>query len=551
MPHRRILSIWFPRLGAERILRQHRGTIDVPFAVVEDMGNTQVLSSISALAADAGVTTGQPLRDAQAICPALMTRLRNAQAETEFLASLRRWAGKFSPWVASEADAGLIIDLTGCAHLFGGEEPLLAQVEQDCADLKLTVQCGIADTLGAAWALTRYAGLQAGSDRSGNAIDQEARATRSRAAKRRNWERGGSAPKVVTPFGTPMRIAPPGQMHGVLAPLPIGALLLDDKTVTGLARLGLRTIGDLTHQPRAPLARRFGRHLMQRLDQALGVDPEPVSPAKPPLHFACRLTLPDPIGLTDDILAAIDRILPRLQQALQAKVHGARRVRMQCYRSDQTMQSVEVGLARPSANPDRIRPLLMMKLDDIDAGFGIDMIRIQATVTEPVYATQHKGHAEASAYATRRLTQDTAIDDLIGRLGARIGLEQITREHPADSHIPEKASTTHAAAWSEPVTDWADVKRPRPVTYWRPEPVTAPENPVPPDRFKWRNRHLELATASGPERIAPEWWLDDPDWRSGVRDYWRVRVKTGEELWLYYAHGGGLSAGWFCHGIFA
>ncbi|MGB8621560.1 MAG: DNA polymerase Y family protein, partial [Paracoccaceae bacterium] len=58
-------------------------------------------------------------------------------------------------------------------------------------------------------------------------------------------------------------------------------------------------------------------------------------------------------------------------------------------------------------------------------------------------------------------------------------------------------------------------------------------------------------SATGPERIAPEWWLDEPDWRSGVRDYWRVETDRGDRLWLYYAYGAALSAGWFCHGRFA
>ena len=251
------------------------------------------------------------------------------------------------------------------------------------------------------------------------------------------------------------------------------------------------------------------------------------------------------------MLAGIDRLLPPLCDRLTQKGRGARRVRLQLFRSDHTMQALEVGLARPSADPHRIRPLLMMKLGDVDAGFGIDRMRLEAHVTEPLHARQHAGHLEATAAAQRRLTQDNRLTDLIGRIGARVGLERITRHHPGDSHIPEKAYQTLAAAWSEPCTDWPRLPNPRPMLINRPEPVTAPDVPQLPESFRWRRQAFRVSGATGPERIAPEWWLDDPNWRSGTRDYWRVETETGARLWLYYAHGGTMSSGWFCQGQFA
>jgi protein ImuB len=264
-----------------------------------------------------------------------------------------------------------------------------------------------------------------------------------------------------------------------------------------------------------------------------------------------RLTLPDPIGLDEDIMAGIDRLLPELSKRLTARGHGARRVRLQLYRSDSTMQTVEVGLARPSADPDRIKPLLIMKLPEIDAGFGIDILRLEAHVTEPVHARQHRGHMDAAEDVNTRLRSSTGIDDLIGRIGARIGLEAITRAHPADSHIPEKTSKRLAAAWSEPATGWPAPPTPRPLMMWRPEPVMADDTPAPPLEFRWRQRRLATVAVQGPERISPEWWLDEPDWRTGVRDYWQVTVQSGERLWLFYAHGAAMSSGWFCQGAFA
>ena len=551
MPNRRILSLWFPRLGAERLLRLDRGLTEAPLAVAADIGNAQVLVSLSAAASASGLTPGQPLRDAQAMCPELVTRLQNPTAEAAFLAGLRRWAGKFSPWVAEEAPEGLVVDLTGCAHLFGGEAALMAQVEADCADLGLTVRAGIADTAGAAWALARYAGRSSGAARSGDDIDQEARATRSRAARRRHWEKGGPAPESAPVEVSAGRIAPPGATRAAIAGLPVAALRLGDQTVTDLVRLGLRRIEDLAGQPRAGLARRFGAMLVRRLDQAMGVEPEPITPARPPDHFAVRLTLPDPIGLETDVMAAVDRLLPRLEDQLRAKGRGARVVRLEAQRVDQGMAVIEVGLARPASDPERIRPLLALKVGDIDAGFGIDRVRIVAPVTEPVYAHQHRGHLDAARDGANRIPGNAPLDDLIGKLGARVGLEAITRLHPGDSHIPEKTSRVLAAAFSEPATGWPEPAGPRPVLLWRPEMVTAPETPALPERFRWRRRDLGVVAAVGPERIAPEWWLDEPDWRTGLRDYWRVTTDTGEVLWLYFAHGAAMSAGWFCQGRFA
>ncbi|MCA0872631.1 DNA polymerase Y family protein [Seohaeicola saemankumensis] len=551
MSNRRILSIWFPRLGAERVMRAARGLADGPLAVVAEQSNMQVITALNAQAEMAGLRVGQPVRDAHAMCAGLVTRTRSAAAETAFLTALRRWAGKFSPWVAEEPPDGLVIDLTGCAHLFGGEAGLLSVIETDCADMGLSVRLGIADTLGAAWALARYAGQAAQADRSGDAIDQEARATRSRAVKRRHWTRGGTAPQIQPVPDTVGRIAETGQTYGALSDLPIAALRLDGATAAQLSRLGLRRIGDLLGQPRAGLARRFGRGLVMRLDQAMGSAPEPVSPARPPHRFAVRLTLPDPIGLKEDLLAGIDRMLPRLCRMLEGKGRGARTLRLEAHRTDQAAEVVDVGLARPSFDAHRIRPLLEMKLDQIDAGFGIDMLRLEALQSEPVHARTAVGHLQAGAAVQQRLAGNTAVDDLIGRLGARVGMEAITRRHPASSHIPEKTAQTLAAAWSDPARDWPAPANPRPLLMWRPEPVHAPDVPALPARFRWRGRDWALAQGTGPERIAPEWWLDDPDWRSGVRDYWTVVTEQGDRLWLFYGHGGAMSSGWFCQGSFA
>lgn len=548
MADRRILSLWFPRLGAERALRRRREALDLPLAVVGDRNGAQVLTSLDPVAESRGLHRGQALRDAMAICPALVTVTQDDKAESAFLDVLLRWAGKFSPWVATEAPDALVVDLTGCAHLFGGESALLDQIAQDCAALGLSVRAGIADTLGAAWALARYGGslVAASATRSGDNIAQEAHATRSRAATTRR------APVAMAAASVGL-IAPPGRLRPVIGPLPLAALRLEPVAIEGLAQLGLRRIDDIAVLPRAALARRFGAAVLRRLDQALGMEPEPVTPAGAPLHFAARLSLPDPIGLAEDLAAGVDRLLAALVLRLQARGHGARRVRLQAFRTDGSAQAIEVGLARASDRADRIRPLLALKLPEVEAGFGIDALRLSAVQTEPLTPVQHRGHLDAGTAVATRAAQDMALEDLVGRLGARLGAEAVTRLHPGQSHAPEKAAVILQAAWSDPhPAPWPRPRAPRPLILFRPEAITAPEDdPTPPARFRWRRRDLALRVAAGPERIAPEWWLDDPDWRSGPRDYWRVETDGGERLWLFFAHGADMPGGWFCHGQFA
>ncbi len=541
------MCLWFPRLPVEHLLREIKEDEERPIAVVRDVGNSQLIYSLNRVAELQGLQTGQSLRDAMAMCPNMVTRLANIQKDARFLTRLRRWAGKFSPWIAEEPPTGLTLDISGCAHLFGGETQMVSQIEAECAALKLTVCVGVADTLGAAWALARFAGQQTVSLRSGDAIDQEAHATRSRAAKRRHWERGGAAPKIATSDVLQRRIAPHGATRQAVGKLPLVALRLSDADVSALAKLGLRRIEDIIVIPRATLARRFGKNLVRRLDQTLGLEPEPVASERPDVFFSTRLTFPEPIGLKEDILEGVQRMLPTLCEKLRLNGRGMRQLRLQIFRTDDTSQCVDVRLARPGYEPARIASLLAMKLDDLDVGFGIDVMRLEVCAHEAVQAKQHTGHVEAK---TRAISTSNDMEDLVARLGARIGLEEITWMHPSSSHIPEKAMMIMAAAWADPVTVWPEASSRRPLTIFPPEPVNAENLPFPPEVFRWRGRTLTRKLAVGPERISPEWWLDEPAWRTGVRDYWRVDIKGGETLWMYFAHGGAMTGGWFCHGNF-
>ncbi len=481
--------MWFPRLASDRVLRAR--PVDGPFALILKQANAERLYCLNMEAEQQSLCQGMSLADARAFCPDLQSRPADPIGDARFLHVLRRWATRYCPWVGLEGDDGLVLDITGAAHLFGGEAMMLADMRQRLSRAGLSARIGLGDTRGAAWALAHF---------------------------------GEGRAEIGQPFEA-------------LVDLPVAALRLDDDIIAGLQRLGLRRIGDLEGAARAPLARRFGPDLLLRLDQALGRQPEQVTPLKEPPHYGVRMSLPDPIGLFDDVMAATSRLMDQLCAKLKAQEAGARGLCLTLRRVDQEAQMVELRLARPLRDAARILPLFERGVGEVDAGYGIDQIRLEAVQVEPLPVHQ------VSHVSTRRADQ---LDDLITRIGTRIGLENVQRFLPADSHIPERSFLIAAAAWSEPGGSWGG-QRPRPVRLFPPEPI-AGTGARPPRQFRWRRMPLTTARATGPERIAPEWWLSDDNWRSGMRDYWHVETRQGRRLWLFYTP---QNPGWFVQGEFA
>lgn len=486
---RRVVSVWFPRLASERVLRLH--PMDGPFALTWVQKNANRIYCLNAEAERQGLTQGMSYSDARAFCPDLQSAPADLQADQRFLQSLRRWALRYCPWVGFEGEDGLVLDVSGATHLFGGEAVMLTDMRARLMRAGLSVRLGLADTRGGAWALAHYG------------------------------------------EGT----AQAGDMLSALRALPVAALRIEDKTSVMLQRLGLRSIGDLVAAARAPLARRFGPGLLLRLDQALGQQPEEISPQVEPPHYAVRMTLPDPIGLLPDVMAGTERLLVQLCDRLKAQEAGARRLCVTLRRVDRGQQQVELRLARPLRDARRILPLYERGLAEVDAGFGIDQIRLEATQVEPL-PVQQVSHVREGA--------QSQLEDLISRLGTRIGLENIQRYLPSESHIPERSFLVVPAANSDPASGWVAL-RPRPLCLFPPEPIAA-TGPRPPTRFRWRRMFLTTGRATGPERITPEWWLDDDSWRSGLRDYWQIETRQGRRLWLFYTP---QKPGWFVQGEFA
>jgi protein ImuB len=592
---RRIIAAALPHLAAEaRLRREGQAGFPHPFAIAGREGNALRLVSVNPAAAALGLAPDQSLADARAVCPTLVTRPAEPERLAAFRQGLARWAERFSPITRAD-ETTLILDATGCAHLFGGEGPMLEAIALALAAHGLTARLAMADTVGAAWALAHYeAGFSAPDPKPTSRLSgapppaPPPRPTTDYPSVYHRWL-GGEAgreverrsPKVTGQAhitggvgGGRYNIAPSGQTRAAIAALPVAALRLEPETAQGLAALGLATIGEAARIPRGALARRFGLAALRRLDQALGAEPEPVAPARTPPVFATRLTLPEPIGHLSDVMAGLDRLLQRLCRMLETHQMGARGLRLTARRVDGADTHAGIALARPGRDPARLAALFEPRLAELDSGFGIDALRLEATATEPLKP------AQISRQTSRQPGSDSEkLADLLSRIGNRIGFDNVIRCLPADSHIPERAFTLAAAAWSEP-EPFPLGGPPRPLVLFPPEKLgverlqvahalpnapaptaSAPLPPggggmgrggsaAPPPRFRWRRQWLTLAAAHGPERLAPEWWWDDPAWRSGLRDYWRVETAEGPRLWLFHTPQGDRPE-WWAHGTFA
>tara|TARA_R110002096_G_scaffold380623_1_gene574545 strand:+ start:5387 stop:6820 length:1434 start_codon:yes stop_codon:yes gene_type:complete len=477
-------------MSSELVLRRRHH--DGPFAIIAQDKNANRLLCLNMLAEQRGLRRGMGLADARSFCPDLQTVEHHPQTDQAFLNGLVRWAKRYCPWVGKNGGDGLSLDVTGSAHLFGGEDAMLHDMRVRLVRSELTVRIGLADTIGAAWALARFGEGNAEAGKTRQSIDR----------------------------------------------LPVASLRITPEEDTILQRLGIRTIGQLVALPRATVGQRFGASVLVRLDQALGEQAESISPEKDPPNHATRLTLPEPIGLAKDVMAGVERLLLPLCEKLNREMSGARVLSLVCRRVDGADQCVELRLARALRDPGRILPLFAKGVDGIDAGFGIDQLRLVAIQVEALPAEQvtqnHTRHSTDGLY------------DLMTRLGNRIGLENIHRFLPADSHIPEHGFIVAPAAWSEPTGSWNHTT-PRPIRLFPPEHVVAQGN-SPPDRFKWRAMAFTVGRVTGPERIAPEWWLEDENWQHGVRDYWRVETREGHRLWMFHTP---QNPNWFVQGVFA
>lgn len=473
-----------------------------PLALVARMGNALRLTAVDGLAIRQGVAAGMTLADARARCPTLATRPADPVADAEELDRLLERMRHFTPMVALDAPDGLILDISGCTHLFGGRQALAVRAQ---ARAGYTSRHAFGPNAMAARALARYGGPD-----------------------------------------------------GDVGALPVMALELDEDAHAALRRAGLHRIADLARRPMGVIAARFGERAVARLRQIMGDAPSPIIPRRPVAPIRAEIRFPEPIARTDDVMDVIEELLGQVGRQMEARKLGGRRFSVRLLRSDGVRQELAIETGQPVRDPIAVLRLLRERIDTmadpLDPGFGFDAVRLAVPHVEPLAERQQAMEGERQA-------AEDGIDALIDRLGIRLGPDNVRRLQPCDRHMPEvaqrlvPATQARADAWPLP-----QGRPPRPILLFDPPQqiaVIAGVPDGPPQRFRWRDRLHEVRLAEGPERIAAEWWRRREGHRPGgagrTRDYYRIEDGVGRRYWMfrYGLFGEESDIAWYLHGLFA
>ena len=529
---RRILAAWLPWWPTERLVRRRPEARTHPFVTAGESRSRLIIQTVNPLAKRAGLTPGMSLADGRAIVPGVVVRPADPAADALALERLARWADRFTPRVMPDGVDTIFLDIAGCTRLFGGEEALMASLRAALKDFGLTVRLALADTPGAAWALAHY----------------------------------GSEDPAVVPAG-----AGPDGLKDALAELPVAALRLSADVVAALASFGLDRICTLSVMESVKIIRRFGVEPVRRLNQALGLVNEPITPLRPLPPREAHRAFAEPISTPSDIRAAVDGLLDDLCAALGRAGEGARRLHLVCHRVDGDRRTLTIGTSRPLRRKKPLMGLFAEKLDQVEPGFGIDEIVLATDVVETIDEVQTDWSAEATG--GYRAADEEELADLLDRLGNRFGFGRIVRPAPNQSWLPERAARPDQPT---PAADWPSDRR-RPLRLLSPpEPVevvtldrkaaaTAPaaDQAAPPaacsddfgpglSAFRRCGQLHQVCAAQGPERLECEWWRED----APRRDYYLVEDEAGRRFWLFQEGARDLASRgeppprWFLHGIF-
>ena len=512
---RRIMAIWLASLAVDRWrhsehCRRGEGEDAIPVALVSENAHGLRIEAVNDAALAAGVRAGTRLADARGICPQLRNVPFDATGDHAFLERMALWGRRWGPACAVDPPDGLLIDITGAAHLAGGEDALLHDAQGLFARQGMAARMAIAPTAGAAWALAHY----------------------------------GSSP--VTRGSDDLAVE--------LGRLPVAALRLDTDVLLVLRRLGLKRIGDLRKIGRDALQRRFRNRQaasaspLLRLDQLLGYAPEPLLPVVAVEQPMAERRLVEPIlhrTLLDRVVADCAGDIAR---ELESRRQGARRLELALWRVDGDVLLRPLEMAAATRDPAHIVRLFAGRLDDVDAGFGIELVRMQAVWVQDLSLDQDDFEADT-------MRQGTSLSVCIDRLTVRLGKRAVSHPIPYASHVPERGQR-----WIPPLAATPDIAPER--TMARPLKLLDRAEPIAviyatpdgfPKQFRWRGNLHEVARVEGPERIAPEWWSEAAGAR--LRDYYRIEDNAGRRYWIYrhgiVGDGRGGAPQWFLQGLFA
>ena len=578
MPPRRILSLWLSALAMNRHRLAHGAEEPGrPLVLIADTAHGPRIEAVGPAGAAAGARMGMMLADARTLCPAIITAPHDQVGDLAFLESLAVWALRWGPWAALDPPDGLLVDVTAVPHLFGGEGKLLADVHAAFARRGLTVRAAIAPTAGASWALAHFgppsAILHTRSKEEYTLTEAQGRREEVLAAKPlKVTESQNNGDKAALRHNTS---APPrlcerqnfsylNDLPSQLAGLPIAALRLDGDVLTVLKRLGIKRLGQLCDVETGPEGQGGGRDAIQRrfrnrrspaanplirLDQLLGRIPEPLLPVVSIDLPLVQRRLMEPIRhreLLDRVLADLAQDMAR---ELEGRGQGARRLELGLWRVDGAVTVRRLELAAATREAAHIVRLFAAKLDDVDAGFGIEMVRLRASWAEPLPLAQADLEGAAEQHGT-------SLAACIDRLTVRLGEGAVSRPVPFASHLPERAQRWQKPLMPEPTSQGELAFHARPLKLLDRAEQIAVLYATPdgyPKRFRWRGQVHDVMRVEGPERIAPEWWREKGSAR--LRDYYRIEDDAGRRYWIYRSgligDGRGGLPDWYLQGLCA
>jgi len=498
---KRFMSIWFRYLRTDRFVRRQPDLLSIPFVLSSPDHGRVVVTAVNVLAQQQGIDNGMAVADARAIIPSLKVFDDSPDLSIKLLTGIAEWCIRFSPVVAIDPPDGLLLDVTGCAHLWKGEKKYLEEIKKRFIHFGYDVRIAIADTIGSAWAIAR--------------------------------------------FGQNNFIIKSGEQTTALLPLPPSCLRIDSVIVERLEKLGLRQISNFISMPRPSLRRRFGKELLQKLDKASGHEEETIIPVIPVEPYYERLPSLEPIVTATGIEIALQRLLDALCKRLAHEEKGIRGAIFKCYRIDGKMEKIEIGTNRPTCNTKHLFKLFEIKIDSIEPALGIELFTLDALKVEELPITQEelwKNHCGLD---------NINLSELLDRISGKIGAGKIHRYVPDEHYWPER-SFKLALSIDEPLQTTWKMDRPRPLQLLsKPEAidVTAPIPDYPPMNFRYKGKLHKIRKADGPERIQQEWWLQ----QGQHRDYYAVEDEEGHRYWLFRLghYDAAKSYQWFIHGFFA
>lgn len=511
------MAVWFARLPVDRWrlsngIKRGEGEDAAPLALITETAHGPRIDAANDAGAEAGARSGMMLADARTLCPELKVTPSDPAGDLAYLEKLALWAQRWGPWSALDPPDGVIVDVTAVAHLFGGEQCLMVEARTALRARDLGARLAIAPTAGAAWALAHYGERDA--------------------------------------------ILGPDEDAAVrLGALPVAALRLDRDVITVLRRLGLKRLEDLHGVGRDALQRRFrnrkspAANPLLRLDQILGRLPEPLLPVVPQQVPLVQRRLMEPIRHRELLDQVLHDLAFDMARELEGQGKGARRLELGLWRVDGEVVVRVLELSAATRDAAHITRLFATKLDDIDAGFGIEIVRLRASWAEALALEQ--GDIEAAAE-----DHGTSLGAFIDRLVVRLGRNAVRRPVPRASHIPERAQGWQAPLDPEASSQGTLAFNTRPLKLLdRPEAISVlyatPDGH--PRSFRWRGQVHEVVRVEGPERIAPEWWRERSSVR--LRDYYRVEDRDGRRYWLFRSgimgDGRGGLPDWFLQGFFS